>query len=60
MDRLHQVILMRCYKINSFFCKKYLDCNYSRVINVFPFDEDLYQHINRELADYVGRESDTS
>ena len=24
------------------------------------FDENLYEHINRELADYVGRESDTS
>jgi len=24
------------------------------------FDEDLFKHINSELADYVGRESDTS
>ena len=24
------------------------------------FDENLFEHINRELADDVGRESDTS
>ncbi len=30
------------------------------MVFVFLFDEDLYKHINRELADYVGRESDTS
>ena len=30
------------------------------MVFVFPFDENLYEHINHELADYVGRESDTS
>jgi hypothetical protein len=30
------------------------------MVFVFSFDEDLYKHINQELADYVGRESDTS
>ena len=30
------------------------------MVFVSLFDEDLYEHINRGLADYVGRESDTS
>jgi hypothetical protein len=40
--------------------KIYLDCNYRCMVSVSPFDENLLTHINRELADYVGRESDTS
>ena len=30
------------------------------MVFVSLFDEDLFKHIKRELADYVGRESDTS
>jgi hypothetical protein len=30
------------------------------MVFVFPFDESLLKHINYELADNVGRESDTS
>ena len=30
------------------------------MVFVSLFDEDLFKHINHELADYVGRESDTS
>jgi hypothetical protein len=30
------------------------------MVFVFPFDENLLEYINHELADYVGRESDTS
>ena len=30
------------------------------MVFVSLLDEDLFKHINRELADYVGRESDTS
>jgi len=47
-------------KNNSSFYKISFDCNYSSVVFVYQFDEDLLKHINRELADYVGRESDTS
>jgi hypothetical protein len=44
----------------STFLKKLLDCNHSYIVNISTFNEDLYEHINLELADYVGRESDTS
>ena len=30
------------------------------MVFVFPFDENLFEHISHELADYAGRESDTS
>jgi hypothetical protein len=30
------------------------------MVFVFLFDENLLKHINHELADHVGRESDTS
>jgi len=30
------------------------------MVFVYPFDENLLKHINLELADYAGRESDTS
>jgi hypothetical protein len=30
------------------------------MVFVFPFDENLLEHISHELADNVGRESDTS
>jgi hypothetical protein len=30
------------------------------MVFVYPFDEDLYEHINHELAGNAGRESDTS
>ncbi len=30
------------------------------MVFVFPFDENLLKHISHELADDVGRESDTS
>jgi hypothetical protein len=30
------------------------------MVFVFPFDENLHEHISHELADNAGRESDTS
>ena len=30
------------------------------MVFVFLFDENLLEHINHELADYAGRESDSS
>jgi hypothetical protein len=42
------------------FCKILLACNRQHVLYVSTFDEDLLKHISHELADDVGRESDTS
>jgi hypothetical protein len=44
----------------SFFIKIFLDCNRTYVVNVCLFDENMLIHINHELADYAGRESDPS
>ncbi len=30
------------------------------MVFIFPFDEDLYEHISHKLAGNVGRESDAS
>jgi len=37
-----------------------LDRNHTHVVSVSLFDENLFEHISHELADHVGRESDTS
>ena len=43
----------------EFFAKEFdVTCHMS--LHVFTFDENLHEHINRDLADDVGRESDTS
>jgi hypothetical protein len=37
-----------------------VDRNLHSVLHVFPFDENLHEHISHELADDAGREGDTS
>ena len=56
----YQDILIRRCENNSLFRKIFLDCNHYYGVSICFFDEDLFKHINRVLADYVGRESDTS
>jgi hypothetical protein len=60
---IHQLIRIYRCEINSpfqAFFRLLLDFKCQVMINVLRSYEDLYKHIDAELADYVGRESDTS
>ncbi len=57
---LHQCIQIRCCENSALFQEINLDCNYSPVIYVYSFDENLSIHINQELAGNGSRKSDTS
>lgn len=56
---VHQFIRILDFQICTFL-KLLVDCNGARCYRSRTFDEDLHKHINHELADNVGRESDTS
>ena len=42
------------------FLELLFDCNHSPCYTSFTFDENLHEHISQDLADNVGRASDTS